>query len=48
MESMQDFSKIFMKSYDSIPAHVKPPLGAAQLHYVDAFNSDFTLTLRER
>ena len=25
IELVQDFSKSFMKSYDSIPAHVKPP-----------------------
>ena len=37
-----------MISYDSIPTHVKPPLGATQLHYVDAFDSDFSLTLIER
>ena len=48
MESVQDFSKRFMKSYDSIPAHVKPPPGTTQLHYDDAFDSDFTLTLREK
>lgn len=48
MESMQECSKRFMKSYDSILAHVKPPPGAAQLHYVDAFDNYFVLTLRER
>lgn len=37
-----------MRSYDSITTHVKPPPGATQLHYVDAFDSDFSLTLRER
>jgi hypothetical protein len=37
-----------MKVYNSIPDQVKPPLGAAQLHYVDAFSSDFSLLLRER
>ena len=45
---MQEFSARFMRSYDSIPTHVKPPPGAAQLHYADAFDSDFSLTLRER
>ena len=45
---MQDFSTRFTRIYDSIPAHVKPPLGAAKLHYVDAFSSEFTLLLRER
>jgi len=37
-----------MKVYNSILDQVKPPLGATQLHYVDAFNSDFDLLLRER
>ena len=48
MESMQDFFAKFMRSYDSIPTHVKPPPGVAQLHYADAFDNDFALTLRER
>ena len=48
MESVQDFSTRFMRSYDSIPAHVKHPPGAAQLHYANAFDSDFSLALRER
>lgn len=37
-----------MRFYDSILTHVKPSPGAAQLHYADAFDSDFALTLRER
>ena len=45
---MQDFSTRFMRTYDAIPADVKPPLGATKLHYVDAFSSEFTLLLRER
>ena len=45
---MQDVSTRFMRTYDSIPVDVKPPLGAAKLHYVDAFSSEFTLFLRER
>ena len=48
IEYVQDFSSRFMRSYDSIPADVKPSLGAAKLHYVDAFSSEFTLLLRER
>jgi hypothetical protein len=35
-EIVQEFSTRFMKVYNSIPDQVKPPLGAAQLHYVDA------------
>ena len=45
---MQDFSTRFMRTYDAIPADVKPLPGATKLHYVDAFNSEFTLLLRER
>jgi len=37
-----------MRTYDAIPADVKPPPGVAKLHYVDAFSSEFTLLLRER
>ena len=37
-----------MKTYDSIPADVNPPLGVSMLHYVDAFSIEFTLLLRER
>lgn len=48
METIQKFSTRFMMVYDSIVDHIKPPPGAAQLHYVDPFDSDFALTLRER
>jgi hypothetical protein len=47
-ESVYDFSARFKKTYNAIPADVKPPPGAAKLHYVDAFSSEFTLLLRER
>jgi hypothetical protein len=46
-EAVQEFSTRFMKVCNSIPDQVKPPLGATQLHYVDAFSSDFALLLRE-
>ena len=45
---MKEFSYRFKKTYDAIPIDVKPPSGAAKLHYVDAFSSEFTLFLRER
>ena len=45
---MQDFSYRFKKTYNAIPADVKPPLGVAKLHYADAFSSEFNLLLRER
>ena len=47
-ESVYDFSARFKRTYNAIPADVKPPPGAAKLHYVDAFSSEFTLLLRER
>jgi hypothetical protein len=47
-ESVQDFSARFMRTYEFILADVKPPPGAAKLHYADAFDSEFTLLLRER
>jgi hypothetical protein len=47
-ETVQEFSAHFMRVYNSIPAEVQPPPGAAQLRYADSFDSDFTLLLRER
>jgi hypothetical protein len=47
-ETVQEFSAHFMKVYNSIPAEVQPPPGAAQLRYADSFDNDFTLLLRER
>ena len=37
-----------MRVYISIPADMKPSAGAAKLHYVEAFDNDFALLLRER
>ena len=37
-----------MRAYNSIPADIKPLVGAAKLHYANAFKSDFALLLRER
>ena len=34
--------------YNSILVDIKPLVGAAKLHYTDAFDSDFSLLLRER
>jgi hypothetical protein len=44
-EIVQDFPARFMKGYNSIPTELKPPLRAAQLRYVDSFESDFSLFL---
>ncbi len=37
-----------MKTYKEIPKLFKPPLGAVQLHYDDAFENYFSLLIRER
>ena len=37
-----------MKLYSSIPTDIQPLVGVAKLHFVDSFNSYFTLFLRER
>ena len=46
-ESVHDFSGRFMRVYNSIPADIKPLAGSTKLHYVDAFDGDFALVLRE-
>lgn len=47
-EFVQHFFDRFMRTHESIPADVKPPPVATKLHYADAFDSEFTLLLRER
>ena len=47
-ESVHEFSSRFMRVYNSIPADIKPSVGAAKLHYAEAFDNDFALLLRER
>ena len=37
-----------MRVYNSIPADIIPLIGVAKLHYVDSFDGDFALLLRER
>ena len=37
-----------MRVYNSIPGNIKTLVGVSQLHYVDAFESDFSLLLSER
>ena len=37
-----------MRVYNSSSADIKPLVGAAKLHYVDSFDSDFALLLREK
>jgi ribonuclease HI/uncharacterized small protein (DUF1192 family) len=47
-ESVSDFSKIFNKMYNKIPAEIKPSEASAQISYASAFDPDFCLVLRER
>ena len=37
-----------MKVYNSILADIKPLVGAANLHYAESFESDFSLLQREK
>ena len=37
-KTVQDFFARFLKIYNAIPYHVKPPPGAAQLQYAEAFD----------
>jgi hypothetical protein len=47
-ETVQEFSAQFIRFYNSIPVEFQPPLRAVQLRYVDSFDGDFALLLRER
>jgi hypothetical protein len=47
-ETVQEFSAHFLKVYNSIPTEVKSPPSVAQLRYIDSFDNDFSLLLRER
>ena len=47
-ESVHEFSNRFMRVYNSIPNDIRPSPAGAKVHYVDAFDNDFTLLLRER
>jgi hypothetical protein len=45
-EMMQEFLDRFMKVYNVIPDEVNPPPKAAQLKYVDSFESDFFFIIK--
>ena len=47
-ESIVDFSKGFNKMYSKVPAEIKPSETSAKLTYANAFESEFSLMLRER
>ena len=46
-EIVQEFLARFMKVYNAILDELNPPPNVAQLKYVDSFESDFSLILRE-
>jgi hypothetical protein len=46
-EIVQEFSSRFMKVYHTTSTDVKPPPKSSQVRYVDSFESDFALLLRE-
>ena len=46
-EIVQEFSTRSIKFYNSISSEVKPPPMTAQLRYVDSFENNFCLLLRE-
>jgi uncharacterized small protein (DUF1192 family) len=47
-ESASDFSKIFNKMYNKIPAEIKPLEASTQISYAGAFDPDLCMLLRER
>ena len=47
-ESIVDFSKIFNKMYSKFPAKIKPSETSTKFTYANAFESEFSLLLRER
>jgi hypothetical protein len=47
-ETVHQFSARFNRVYHAIPADIRPPLGAAHLHYPDAFDPEMAFQLRER
>lgn len=47
-ETIKNFSDRFNRIYSSLPAQCKPLEGMEKLHYVEGFDDDFALLLRER
>ena len=46
-ESIHEFSSQFMRVYNSILIDIKPLVGFAKIYYVDSFDGEFALLLRE-
>ena len=47
-ESVSNFTKRFNKMFNKIPAKIKPTDTSAKITYVNAFDSEFCLLLKER
>ena len=47
-EAVTNFSKHFNKMYSKIPAEIKPSKTLAKITYVNYFDFEFSLLLRER
>ena len=47
-ESVKDYCTRFNSVYNSLPPHMKPPLGLALLKFPEGFYPNMTLQLRER
>jgi hypothetical protein len=47
-ESISDFNKRFNKLYSKIPDEIKPIETSAKVTFVNAFDAEFSLLLRER
>jgi hypothetical protein len=47
-EFVSDFSKIFNKMYNKIPAEIKPIEASTKITYASAFDPNFCFLLRER
>ena len=47
-ESIKSFSSRFNTIYNSLPADCNPLEGMAKLHFIEAFDDEFALFLRER
>ena len=46
--SVQDYCTRFNSVYNSLPPHMKPPLGSALAKFPEGFDPDMTYQLRER
>ena len=46
-ESIHEFYSSFMRMYNSIPSYIKTLVGAANIHYANFFDREFSLLLIE-